>query len=67
MIAGPSSSGKTTFSQRLSIQLAAHGMNPHTIAVDNYFKNREETPLDEFGKRIMNVWRLLTSTGLTGI
>ncbi|MCH1983911.1 nucleoside kinase [Ruminococcus sp. OA3] len=51
MIAGPSSSGKTTFSQRLSIQLAAHGMNPHTIAVDNYFKNREETPLDEFGKK----------------
>ncbi len=51
MIAGPSSSGKTTFSHRLSIQLAAHGMRPHPIAVDNYFVNREDTPLDEFGKR----------------
>ena len=47
MIAGPSSSGKTTFSHRLSIQLAAHGMKPHPIAVDNYFVNREHTPLDE--------------------
>src|SRR5699024_1489056 len=51
MIAGPSSSGKTTFSHRLSVQLAAHGMHPHPIAVDNYFVNREDTPLDEFGKR----------------
>lgn len=51
MIAGPSSSGKTTFSHRLSIQLAVHGLRPHTIAVDNYFVNREDTPLDEFGKR----------------
>src|SRR5699024_10562614 len=42
MIAGPSSSGKTTFSHRLSIQLAAHGMKPHPIAVDNYFVNRED-------------------------
>lgn len=49
MIAGPSSSGKTTFSHRLSIQLRAHGMKPHPIAVDNYFVNRENTPLDEFG------------------
>lgn len=51
MIAGPSSSGKTTFSHRLSIQLAAHGMKPHPIAVDNYFVNRENTPLDEFGEK----------------
>ncbi len=51
MIAGPSSSGKTTFSHRLSIQLIAHGMKPHPIAVDNYFVNREDTPLDEFGNR----------------
>lgn len=50
MIAGPSSSGKTTFSHRLSIQLAAHGMKPHPIAVDNYFVNREDTPLDADGK-----------------
>ncbi|MDY3714499.1 MAG: nucleoside kinase [Blautia sp.] len=49
MIAGPSSSGKTTFSHRLSIQLAAHGLRPHPIAVDNYFVNRDQTPLDEEG------------------
>ena len=49
MIAGPSSSGKTTFSHRLSIQLAAHGLRPHPIAVDNYFVNREDTPLDSEG------------------
>ena len=49
LIAGPSSSGKTTFSHRLSIQLRAHGMIPHPIAVDNYFVNRENTPRDEDG------------------
>lgn len=49
MIAGPSSSGKTTFSHRLSIQLSAHGLRPHPIAVDNYFVNRPDTPLDENG------------------
>ena len=49
MIAGPSSSGKTTFSHRLSIQLKAHGLKPHPIAVDNYFVNREDTPKDEDG------------------
>ena len=51
MIAGPSSSGKTSFSHRLSIQLTAHGMKPHPIGVDNYFKNREDTPVDEFGDK----------------
>ena len=50
LIAGPSSSGKTTFSHRLSIQLRAQGMKPHPIAVDNYFVEREKTPLDEYGK-----------------
>lgn len=50
LIAGPSSSGKTTFSHRLSIQLRAHGMIPHPIAVDNYFVDREKTPKDENGK-----------------
>ena len=50
MIAGPSSSGKTTFSHRLSIQLRTYGMNPHPIAVDDYFVNRELTPKDENGK-----------------
>lgn len=50
MIAGPSSSGKTSFSHRLSIQLRAKGLVPHPIALDNYFKNREDTPRDENGK-----------------
>lgn len=50
MIAGPSSSGKTTFSHRLSTQLIACGLHPHPIATDNYFKNRSETPLDENGQ-----------------
>ena len=50
LIAGPSSSGKTTFSHRLSIQLRAHGLKQHPIPVDNYFVNREDTPLDEYGK-----------------
>lgn len=50
MIAGPSSSGKTSFSHRLSIQLMAQGLKPHPIPVDNFFKNRTETPLDEEGK-----------------
>lgn len=49
MIAGPSSSGKTTFSHRLSIQLRANGLTPHPIALDDYFRNREDTPRDEFG------------------
>ena len=44
MIAGPSSSGKTTFSHRLSVQLKTLGMKPHPIAVDDYFLNREDTP-----------------------
>ena len=50
MIAGPSSSGKTTFSHRLSTQLLACGMRPHPIAPDNYFKNRADTPRDENGQ-----------------
>ena len=49
MIAGPSSSGKTTFSHRLSIQLSAAGLRPHPIAVDNYFVERDETPKDADG------------------
>jgi uridine kinase len=50
LVAGPSSSGKTTFSHRLSIQLRANGLIPHPIAVDNYFVEREDTPRDEDGK-----------------
>ncbi len=49
LIAGPSSSGKTTFSHRLSIQLLANGLKPHPIAVDNYFVDREKTPRDKDG------------------
>ncbi|MCR4892151.1 MAG: nucleoside kinase [Lachnospiraceae bacterium] len=50
MVAGPSSSGKTSFSYRLSIQLRAHGMKPHAIALDNYFLERSQTPRDSEGK-----------------
>lgn len=49
LIAGPSSSGKTTFSHRLSIQLRTYGMIPHPIALDDYFVNREDTPRDANG------------------
>jgi hypothetical protein len=50
MIAGPSSSGKTTFSHRLSIELMVQGLRPYPIAADDYFKNRTETPKDEHGE-----------------
>lgn len=50
MIAGPSSSGKTTFSHRLSIQLMAQGLHPHPIALDDFYVNREDTPKDKDGK-----------------
>lgn len=50
MIAGPSSSGKTTFAQRLSIQLRVNGFVPENISLDDYFVNKVDTPLDEFGK-----------------
>ena len=49
MIAGPSSSGKTSFSHRLSIQLRTLGKTPHPIALDDYFVDRELTPRDEKG------------------
>ena len=49
LIAGPSSSGKTTFAQRLGIQLKLNGIKPITISVDNYFVEREQTPRDENG------------------
>jgi uridine kinase len=50
LIAGPSSSGKTTFAKRLSIQLKINGLKPKTISVDNYFVEREENPKDENGE-----------------
>ncbi len=49
MIAGPSSSGKTSFANRLAIQLRTYGLHPHAISLDNYFVNREFTPLNEDG------------------
>ncbi|MCL2050488.1 MAG: nucleoside kinase [Lachnospiraceae bacterium] len=49
MIAGPSSSGKTTFSHRLSIQLRTYGLIPHPIGLDDYYLDRDKTPRDEDG------------------
>lgn len=51
LIAGPSSSGKTTFSHRLSIQLRVHGKSPHPIGLDNYYINRANIPLEQDGTR----------------
>jgi uridine kinase len=50
LIAGPSASGKTTFSKRLSIQLLAHGIRPFPLALDSYFVERTETPRDKHGE-----------------
>jgi uridine kinase len=50
LVSGPSSSGKTTFSKRLSIQLMVSGLKPVVLSLDNYFVNRDETPLDEHGE-----------------
>lgn len=50
LISGPSSSGKTTFSKRLSVQLMTNGLHPYPISLDNYFVEREETPKDENGE-----------------
>ncbi len=49
LISGPSSSGKTTFSKRLAVQLKVSGLHPVLISLDNYFVNREQTPRDENG------------------
>ena len=50
LISGPSSSGKTTFSKRLTIQLMVNGIRPVVISMDNYFVNREDTPRDANGQ-----------------
>ena len=50
MVSGPSSSGKTTFSKRLMVQLMAHGLTPKVISLDDYFLDRDHTPLDENGQ-----------------
>ena len=49
-IYGPESSGKTTFAKRLTIQLLAHGISPFSFELDNYFVDRDQTPLDEDGE-----------------
>ncbi len=49
LVAGPSASGKTTFSKRLGVQLAVNGLRPYQISLDNYFVDREHTPRDEHG------------------
>ena len=49
LISGPSSSGKTTFSKRLSVQLMANGLKPYPVSLDDYFVNRVDTPKDESG------------------
>ena len=50
LVAGPSASGKTTFSKRLGVQLAVNGIRPYQISLDDYFVDREKTPKDEFGE-----------------
>ncbi|RIJ45536.1 nucleoside kinase [Maribellus luteus] len=50
LVAGPSASGKTTFSKRLGVQLAVNGLRPHQISLDDYFVDREHTPRDENGE-----------------
>ena len=49
LVAGPSASGKTTFSKRLAVQLAVNGLQPYQISLDDYFVDREKTPKDELG------------------
>jgi uridine kinase len=65
LIAGPSSSGKTTFSKRLSIQLLARGIVPFPLELDNYFLNRDDTPLDENGEYDFESIRALDRAQLT--
>ena len=51
LIAGPSSSGKTTFAQRLRVQLMVNNLHPIPISMDNYYLNRDQVPIDENGEQ----------------
>jgi len=66
LIAGPSSSGKTTFSKRLAIQLLTYGISPFALEMDNYFVDREKTPLDENGKYNFEAFEAHLKRLLTG-
>jgi uridine kinase len=66
LIAGPSSSGKTTFSHRLTIQLLSQGLSPFSIEMDNYFLNRDKTPLNSNGERDFESIRALDRRRLVG-
>jgi len=61
-IAGPTSSGKTTFSKRLAIQLLTHGISPFALEMDNYFVERDQTPLDTDGKPNFEAFEALDSS-----
>jgi uridine kinase len=64
LIAGPTSSGKTTFSKRLAIQLLTHGISPFALEMDNYFVNRDQTPKDEFGNFNFESFDAMDSQGM---
>lgn len=61
LIAGPSSSGKTTFAHRLSVQLRVNGIKTHAISLDDYFRNRSEAPLDESGNPNFEAFEFLNT------
>jgi len=65
LIAGPSSSGKTTFSKRLAVQLLALGLSPFAVEMDNYFVDREKTPRDENGQYDYEAFETLNTKQLS--
>lgn len=62
LIAGPTSSGKTTFAKRLAVQILTHGISPFALEMDNYFVNRDKTPRDEWGNYDFESFQALDST-----
>lgn len=64
LIAGPTSSGKTTFSKRLAIQLLTRGISPFPLEMDNYFVDRNKTPKDEFGNYNFEAYEALDSAAM---